>query len=695
MEPLRPSDPRTVGGYRLLRRIGAGGMGQVYLGRSAGGRAVAVKLVKPEVAEEAEFRHRFRLEVEAARRVGGAWTAPVLSADTEAEVPWVATGYLAGLSLHTVVAEEYGALPESSVRALAAGLAGGLRAIHAAGIVHRDLKPSNVLVTVGGPRIIDFGIARTLESLASGGLRTMTGAVLGSPGFMSPEQVRGEPVTPASDVFCLGAVLAFAATARLPFGRADSGAHAVMFRIAEGEPDLTGLPPALLPLVRGCLARVPRDRLTTGAVLALSGPGPGPGSTGAPGARGGGAWLPGEVLTRLGRQSELLLEFEELPDPGPGPAAGTHAATEVAIPVRSGGPGASAPGSPPPGPSVPAAPGSPPPRGVFGAPYTPVTESPLPHPAPTADLPADSPEPALLLRRRRRRAVRSAAVVLPVLLLLAAGGWLLARSGDRAERDPWAHATAPSPSAGERSDLPQTMIGAWEGSDSPAGRDGNLMRVELYPGQVGTGVGLAYSAGPENMCVRRLVLVEAGERLTLDHAETLRRVPADSCGSREDHTRTVWLQGDVLHWEDGEGRVTELRSAFSSPAAVPAGLLGEWEADRVSGGTRSKLHLTVRQGGFGAAVEQRTQEWSRNFCQWNAYLLLVREDTAAFSPYELDPKVASSSQCDNGRWHELEVVDATTLRSTVPGSGDDPIVFTRVGAKDGADGRGAKDGTKR
>ncbi|MGK5546123.1 serine/threonine-protein kinase, partial [Streptomyces sp. URMC 127] len=244
MDGLRPDDPRILGAYRLLGRLGAGGMGRVYLARSDRGRTVAVKLVHRELAGQEEFRRRFRQEVRSARRVGGEWTAPVLDADTEAEVPWVATGYIAGPSLRQVVDRDFGPLPERSVRILGAGLARALQAVHAAGIVHRDLKPSNVLVTLDGPRVIDFGIARALETLADGDGLTRTGAAVGSPGFMSPEQVRGGAITPASDVFCLGSVLAYAATGRMPFGTADSGVHALMFRIAEEQPDLTGVPAA-------------------------------------------------------------------------------------------------------------------------------------------------------------------------------------------------------------------------------------------------------------------------------------------------------------------------------------------------------------------------------------------------------------------------------------------------------------------
>ncbi|NBE56789.1 serine/threonine-protein kinase, partial [Streptomyces boluensis] len=304
MEMLGASDPTTIGPYRLLGRLGAGGMGQVFLARAVTGRTVAVKLVRPELAEQEEFRRRFRQEVRTARRVGGPWTAPVLDADTEAELPWLATGYVAGPALATVVARDHGPLPERSVRILAAGLAHALRDIHAAGVVHRDLKPSNVLLTIDGPRVIDFGIARALETVTDGGL-TRTGALVGSPGFMAPEQVRGDRVTPACDVFCLGSVLAYAATGALPFGAENSGAHALMFRIAQEEPDLAALPRTLRDLVRDCLAKEPEDRPSLDELLRRTGAE----DTVADGhARE--PWLPGALIARLGRHAVRLLDAE-------------------------------------------------------------------------------------------------------------------------------------------------------------------------------------------------------------------------------------------------------------------------------------------------------------------------------------------------------------------------------------------------
>ncbi|MGW0775989.1 serine/threonine-protein kinase [Streptomyces sp. NPDC002835] len=310
MDALMPEDPPQIGPFRLLGRLGVGGMGRVYLARSAGGRTVAVKLVRPELAAQDEFRRRFTREVEALERVGGSGTTPVIASDTAAASPWVAIGYVPGPSLRSVVVDQYGPLPAYSVRALAAGLADALGHIHAAGLLHRDLKPSNILLTVDGPRIIDFGIARAVDTVTDGGL-TSTGAVVGSPGFMSPEQVRGERLTPASDIFCMGAVLAYAATGRPPFGSADSGVHAVLFRIAHEEPDLTGLPPELEPLVRGCLDKDPAARPASAELANVTPPGE--------------PWLPAGLLAGLGRHAARLLDADGDPTP-PTPVAAVPAA---------------------------------------------------------------------------------------------------------------------------------------------------------------------------------------------------------------------------------------------------------------------------------------------------------------------------------------------------------------------------------
>lgn len=353
MEKLGAGEPQRIGAYRLLARLGAGGMGQVYLARSDRGRTVAVKLVRRELAEQEEFRARFRQEVQAARRVGGYWTAPVLDADTEAVVPWVATGYVAGPSLQQVVGHDHGALPERSVRILAAGLANALKDIHAAGIVHRDLKPSNVLVTIDGPRVIDFGIARAMETLAGDGL-TRTGSLVGSPGFMAPEQVRGDRITPACDVFCLGSVLAYAATGVLPFGGSDSGVHALMFRIAQEEPDLDGLPEGIADLVRDCLRKDPAARPSLDRILELTGA-----EDTVAGGRSRDPWLPGALVAQLGRHAVRLLDAED-PESTTAPSAQPGAGAPGGGPAPAGGPPPALPAPRTPAPAPGPAPVSPP-----------------------------------------------------------------------------------------------------------------------------------------------------------------------------------------------------------------------------------------------------------------------------------------------------------------------------------------------
>lgn len=254
MEPLAPTDPERVGSYVLLGRLGGGGMGQVYLGRSPGGRPVAVKLVHSALAADRDFRRRFAQEVQAARSVGGFYTAPVVDADPEGDPPWLVTAYVPGPSLHDAVMSS-GPLPLGTVRSLGAGLAEGLAAIHACGLVHRDLKPANVILADDGPRVIDFGIARAL----GGSELTVTGTMVGTPGFMSPEQAMGETdISPASDVFSLGSVLAFAATGEGPFG--GGSIAGIVYRIVSGQPDLNRLPDELRDVVTACLVQEPSGR---------------------------------------------------------------------------------------------------------------------------------------------------------------------------------------------------------------------------------------------------------------------------------------------------------------------------------------------------------------------------------------------------------------------------------------------------
>ena len=264
-ETLRRWDPERIGPYVVLGRLGSGSMGQVYLGRSAAGRLVAVKTIKVELAEEAGFRHRFAQEVAAARKVSGVFTAAVVEADPEADLPWLATAYVPAPSLARLVLA-CGPLPVTTVRWLAAGCAEALESIHGAGLVHRDLKPSNVLVAPDGPRVIDFGVARAAERMG----RTTSRGAVGTPAYMAPEQARDtHEASVASDVYSLGATLLFAATGHPPY----SGVAVmdVLARLATEEPDLSGLPGELTELITACMHRVPRQRPTSSSMLAQLG----------------------------------------------------------------------------------------------------------------------------------------------------------------------------------------------------------------------------------------------------------------------------------------------------------------------------------------------------------------------------------------------------------------------------------------
>ncbi|MDA5280560.1 serine/threonine-protein kinase [Streptomyces sp. Isolate_45] len=500
MQPLEAGEPRTIGAYRLLGRLGAGGMGRVYLGRSAGGRTVAVKIVHPHFASDEEFRARFRREVEAARRVGGEWTAPVLDADPEAAVPWVATGYVAGPSLDRAVAG-HGPLPGSAVRAVGAGLARALVAVHALGLVHRDVKPSNVMLTLDGPRLIDFGIARATDGTAS---LTSTGVSVGSPGYMSPEQILGKGITAAADVFSLGAVLAFAATGRPPFSGDNSAT--LLYKVVHEPPELDGIPAGeLRTLIESCLAKAASERpAPEDLVVALGG------ALGAPG------WLPAPLVEEASRAAVALLDLDADhagaagpgnpgQEAGSGPVPWTSASSGPAVgfgapdPSYGGGlPGPGATGGSP----YSAQAG---PYGSFGAGGT-------PHAAPTGTAGGGGtgagggvPGPRAASDGRRvtvtaaGRRFSCTVVVAAAAVLAAVSGGLYgmglfpgggegrdsASSGPRpsesapADTAPGASSPATTPSAGPsgggsaapkgtRGDVPKELIGTWKGTVTTA-----------------------------------------------------------------------------------------------------------------------------------------------------------------------------------------------------------------------------------
>ncbi|MEO3828475.1 PQQ-binding-like beta-propeller repeat protein [Actinomadura sp. B10D3] len=316
MQPLTADDPGTMGAYRVVARLGAGGMGRVYLARSPGRRWVALKVIRPEFTGDSEFRARFRREVAAARMVSGAFTTPVLDADTVGPVPWLATAYVPGPSLQEAI-DAYGPMTEAGVRALGMGLAEALLAVHDAGLVHRDLKPSNVLLTAGGPRVIDFGISRVLDGTAV----TRTGSAVGTPAYMSPEHVSGE-LSAASDVFSLGGLLVFAATGRGPFG--GGPADALLYRVVRSEPSLDGVPPALLPVVSACLAKEPAGRPRPRDLLDMLEPGPSADAA---------SWLSAGIRADLALRERRLADLEASP---PAPSLDSQTGTETRPSAKTG-----------------------------------------------------------------------------------------------------------------------------------------------------------------------------------------------------------------------------------------------------------------------------------------------------------------------------------------------------------------------
>jgi serine/threonine protein kinase len=312
MKALAADDPQVIGEYRLRARLGAGGMGRVYLGLSPGGRAVAIKVVNPDLASDPEFLHRFTQEVAAARAVSGIYTAPVVASGLDERPPWLATAFVPGPSLDQVVAA-HGPLPEAALWPLVAGLVEALQAIHACGVVHRDLKPANVLLATDGPRVIDFGISRATDRTAL----TAAGMVFGTPGYMSPEQAEGVPAGPASDVFALGAVIAYAATGVGPFGAGTVAA--VLYRVVHGEPVLDGVPARLRAVISACLAKDPAARpglRALSAEIARRADPAGPSAV---------AFWPPSVAALIGAyQADLEQQTRTAPPPGleqPAPAA--------------------------------------------------------------------------------------------------------------------------------------------------------------------------------------------------------------------------------------------------------------------------------------------------------------------------------------------------------------------------------------
>ncbi|MEU8434081.1 serine/threonine-protein kinase [Streptomyces sp. NPDC029216] len=578
MQPLEAGEPRTIGAYRLLGRLGAGGMGRVYLGRSAGGRTVAVKVVHPHFASDTEFRARFRREVEAARRVGGEWTAPVLDADPEAAVPWVATGYVAGPSLDRAVAG-HGPLPEASVRAVGAGLARALVAVHGLGLVHRDVKPSNVMLTLDGPRLIDFGIARATDGTAS---LTSTGVSIGSPGYMSPEQILGKGVTGASDVFSLGAVLAFAATGRPPFSGDNSAT--LLYKVVHEPPELDAIPAGgLRELVASCLAKAAAERPTPQALAAALG-----GALGAPG------WLPAPLVEEASRAAVALLDLDaDSSEGGVGPGAGSgagfgagSASASGPVPFTQGsfgGPVGVGFGTPDPSYGTPSGyaggagsygPGSFG-GGVYGAPTETAGRAGVPQPRTASGAEGGRVTLSAAGRRFSCTLVLGAAAVLAALSGGLYGMGLLPGQGSRdaavghpptaastpgggssgapsAPASPSASASAPP--KGTRGDVPKELIGTWKGTVTTNLGATAEFEITIKAGKVGEVVGRDKSVLPllGTDCSGDWKLSSATDgSLVLDSSGGPNPAPGICAGGSADERFTL-NPGGSLHYRSGD-----------------------------------------------------------------------------------------------------------------------------------------------
>ncbi|WP_431984037.1 serine/threonine-protein kinase [Streptomyces qinglanensis] len=729
MRSLRADDPERIGRYRLLGRLGEGGMGSVYLAQSPRGRTVAVKLVRPELAGHAEFRHRFEQEVGAARRVGGEWTAPVLDADTAADPPWVATGYIPGITLYEAVAGRGTPLPARTLRILANRLARALGAVHEAGLVHRDVKPSNILVTIDGPRVIDFGIARALETVADAHL-TRTGAVVGSPAFMSPEQVRGDRVTGSSDIFSLGSVLTFAATGRTPFGGDGAAGHVQLYRITQEEPELAGVPEELRDLVADCLTKSAAQRPGLPEILDRTADPegePGPGTSGAETAD---PWLPAGLVAHLGRHAARLLDAEvpgaraaavraaEAPavPPAPGagppepppppapaePAAGTDgtdpAGAEAAATAATGSP-ATAVTRPRPEGTDPAAaqvPGEEQMHGmltVTGPPAAPAgPRPPYGGEPPETGRPATPPytvhgPAAALPERPHGRGMLLGALGVVLALVSGLGTFVALRvyddGGDTERQQPDAAAEAsPGDGSGTPSQedigspapggaLPKGYLGAWQGSVQEADGSTITRRFEIRQGEQGEVVAKTVNIRADMMCEGEATLVAfegAGTGLRITSRITGSHPAAKPCSPYREQTLRLRTDG-TLSWVYPSGSLSAKLRRVGDPAApVPRSMAGEWQGTTAQGEERT---LTLGRGRVGTATVRLAGEHAGVSCVWENTLGGAEEDTLTYGPDRVDG--ASAPGC---------AASVASLRITAVGG--DAIRVAPVGEPGGA-----------
>ncbi|MEV0936567.1 protein kinase [Streptomyces phaeochromogenes] len=625
-QPLEDGDPRIVGGYRLVARLGSGGMGRVYLSHTPGGRAVAVKVIRPELAENAEFRKRFQAEVASASRVHGLYTAPVVDSDTEGSVPWCATAYVPGPSLADAI-RDHGPLPVDTVLRLIAGVAEALQAVHREGIVHRDLKPSNVLLADDGPRVIDFGVARAADATSV----TQSGMALGTVAYMAPEQALGGEAAPSADVFALGQTAVFASTGRGAFG--DGDAHAVLYRVVHEQPDLGHVPDEIRELAARCLRKPAAERPSVEEVIR---------SVQTIQAHRGdearytsGAWLPGELAAGIAARAEGAHQAQAQAEPEQAPGAhgsggfgaagsgGFGAASSGGFgaagsgdfgaagsggafgPVGSGGFGPAAAYSPT-SPSHSAQPHPAQPHAaqshaalpgpfVMGNPAAPGAYTPPPWPQPQEPAAAQtSPVTTEGAGRGARPWMLSAAAV--VLVAGGAAAALLLVPGDGDKDDSRAAEVAASQSAPQAEKAPSAS-----GSPSAkASKKPKSTKSALPSGPSGPATPTqapnpaAPAASSEPAAPKAPAPVTySGIRMTASHdlylADTPVRSKADSGSSDEDLTYAVYSSGAVLAPGTTSG---------SSLALLPSGRQGSVEACKAATGYKSYIwikDLTVGQ----------------------------------------------------------------------------------------------------
>jgi hypothetical protein len=540
-----------------------------------------------------------------------------------------------------------------SVRTLAHGLACALLDIHGAGLVHRDLKPSNVLITIDGPRVIDFGIARALDAVP-GSTPTSSGVLVGSPRFMSPEQLRDEPVGPASDVFCMGTVLAYAATGQTPFGGGGSGGvHAVMFRIAQEEPDLTGIEEPVRGLIADCLAKDPAARPTPEEVVARMRP-VATGSSSPP-------WLPAQIIAELGRSAVQLLDTDTPPHAcamaAPAPAAFVSLPAPAA-PAPSSATSSTAslvtweepPASERSGQSE---------RSEWGTQVV---------PRPDHGRPESTPPPRLRPTGRGRRAALALAAAVVV-----AGGVYAAWAADLALPN-GSSESGTGDSGGVTSDVPEAFVGIWAGEVERDGKPTDqYRRFVVSSGQVGEVVATSISLGKEYECKSDGKLAAkpsgGGASLRLD-TKVVNSVPSGSCSALGEHVLSK-SDGDSLHWE-AAGRTAELHR-IKGPEKLPEELLGTWQRPLANGGTQ---RMTIDRSPVGSPAATLVSDGGGEHCEADMNLVSVgdADDPARFAPPAID-QAASSGPCVRGGSSTLRTEADTLVRELADGR---QLTYTRV-----------------